>query len=175
VLHMVSPPSEPRTTPVAPKPSLVRTAPRKVVPTAPHAQNDAAPAITPAAPAEATLPPVAEPSLLERARAQISDANRAIRADENHGPSVGIVKLKPLPPTLAKLPEEVKTALQKSFDDYLGEEVVLDVHEHQEGNNRVTMIHTNKRRYCVYEPLLAHAYQGNVPSVTRIGTCGPQS
>jgi hypothetical protein len=174
VLHLVAPsvptpvPSKPPAPTPAPKHSVeMRTAVSNPRPTVAPA------AATPPPPAEATLPPLSEPSLLERARSQIKDVDRAMRDEDQRGP--WMVKPKPLPPSLAKLPEEAKTALQKSFEDHLGEEVVLDVHEHQEGNNRVTMIHTNKGRYCWYEPLISHTYMGNMPPVARFGSCGPQS
>jgi hypothetical protein len=120
-----------------------------------------------------TAPQPASGDLGERARADIGKADRAARDDAARGN--WMVKPKQLPPSLAKLPSEAKTALARSFEDHLGELVVISVVERQEGNYRMTIYETNKGKLCYYEPLVKKHFLEGMPTAGQFGTCGPKS
>jgi hypothetical protein len=131
-----------------------------------------APAPTPTPSADVwKLPPASD--LHDRALAASREADRQRRDEDARGP--WMIKPKELPPSLKKLPPEAQTALAKRFDDRLAELVVISQPERQEGNYRVTIIETNKGRFCGYEPLVKPAFMGNTPQVATFGTCGPKS
>ena len=160
-----------------PKPSLARKA--MPMPVVTHHEASGLGAIVSMPPPQQAEPPQADappaepvsPSLYDRARAGLRSAERDAIAESPKD----LVKRKTLPANLAPQPEEPLSKFAERFEQYLGDERVLTVREHQEGNNRVTMIHTNRRNYCYYEPILAHRYLGNMPAIGKFGDCGPQS
>jgi hypothetical protein len=115
----------------------------------------------------------ASASLREHALAGVHEADRQTRDAAARGP--WMVKPKALPPSLAGLPKEAQTALQRRFDDRLAELVIISQVERQEGNYRVTIIETNKGRLCGYEPLVKKSFMVGQATVEQWGTCGPKS
>jgi hypothetical protein len=165
-------PKPPLASPMPQSPPPRRVAPRPVTP----AEAEAI-----AAPSTATLPaplPDAEPlapaaTLRDRALAGLAAADRAQRDADARGP--WMVKPKALPPSLVSLPKEAQTLLAKRFDDRLAELVIISQVERQEDNNRITIIETNKGRFCGYEPLVKPHFMEGQATAQLWGTCGPKS
>ncbi|WP_460537367.1 hypothetical protein [Chitinimonas naiadis] len=111
-------------------------------------------------------------SLTERALAGVRDAERSLKQEGEQRQH--LLPRGEVPNNLRKLPPPIQTALAKSFENHLGELVVLEVREQQEGSNRVTVIHTNKGIYCAYSPILKKSFMRGMPTVQQFGTCSPQ-
>ncbi|QNM97456.1 hypothetical protein [Chitinimonas koreensis] len=164
-----------------------RTVPPREATRAPSAARNAAPAAarstagisatepSPTDVADIAPPPAAAaeagPSLTERALAGAIGADRGLRAEAE---AARFLVRRPAPhPSLAKLPAPLRTALAQRFEDELGELVVLEVKESQEGGDRVTRIVTNKGVYCKKVPLVRSPAFRGMPIVQTSGDCGP--
>lgn len=145
---------------------------RPVTATAPvHAGAEAAiPPVVPEAVPEPSLP---ELSLAERARAGLQAADRELQAAAQAHPNGQLMALPAPHRNLQSLPPALQTALARSFEHELAELVVLGRSESQQGNERITRIRTNKGTYCVREYLVKPHYLRDVPTVPRVGGCGP--
>lgn len=133
------------------------------------------PAVEPAPPAVADIVPApaatAGLSLTERALAGAIGADRGLRAEAEANRF--LLRRPAQHPSLAKLPTPLRTALAQRFEDQLGELVVLEVKEGQEGGDRVTRIVTNKGVYCQKVPLVRSPAFRGMPIVQTSGDCGP--
>lgn len=155
--------------PVTTRNAVSRASARREMPHAAAATPvESVPQVESSPPAEIT--PGAEGSLYDRARAGLRSAEREAMAE----PPKDLVKRKALPANLAPQPEEPLNKFAERFEAYLGDTRVLSVREHQEGNNRVTMIHTNRGNYCYYQPLLTRRFMENMPTIGKFGDCSPQ-